>query len=251
MEIHDISKVLEHIKILYSEKESLAVRLVEQKQRPSRPSRSESIDALAAALAKAQLEFSVADLNRENPYFKSRYADLKSVVLASRPALNKYGLSVVQNIVTQDDGSTYLLTILLHTTGQYLESHIRMVPPKNDIQSISSYNTYMKRMAYASLVGVVTGDEDDDGEAAVHDSRLSTAKGTSINNNYNPKEVSPQTITREQLEELEYELAEFPDMVEMILDGFKINSLADMPRTKFLASVNKVRELKSLRKGLK
>src|SRR5258706_10071175 len=64
--------------------------------------RSEDINELATALAKAQGEYTIAGLNRQNPYFKSKYADLASVVNAARPALTKYGLSVVQNILAHD-----------------------------------------------------------------------------------------------------------------------------------------------------
>lgn len=127
---------------------------------------SEQIDQLATALAKAQAEFSIAELNQKNPFFKSTYADFESIVAASRPALTKYGLSVVQDVYCMDDGNHYLITLLLHASGQWIKSKARHNPAKADVQSLSSYNTYLKRMCYTSLVGVVTGDNDDDGNAA-------------------------------------------------------------------------------------
>lgn len=213
--------------------------------------RSEDIKDLATALAKAQGEINVASLNRSNPYFKSKYADLLSIVSAARPALSKYGLSVVQDIIAHADGHSVLHTILLHSSGQWIESRMRIVPPKTDIQSLSSYTTYLKRMAYSSLVGVVTGDEDDDGEIAMTDSRDMIAKGPALNNKYNPKEQSYETVTREQLEELEYELSECPDLAEEILSKFHLQSLADLPKNKYQASLNRIREIKSLRLGTK
>lgn len=209
--------------------------------------RSEEIKELATALAKAQAEFDIAALNKVNPYFKSRYADFTAVVEASRPALTKNGLSVTQEISNDDSGALWCITELMHVSGQWKSSRFRMVPPKNDIQSISSYNTYVKRMCYSSLIGVVTGDEDDDGETAVATTRETFAKGTAINAKYNPKETSPEVITKEQLDELEYELAEYPDICEMVLEGLKINSLADMPKTKYQVSANRIREIKNLR----
>lgn len=125
---------------------------------------SDSIDQLATALAKAQGEFKLAIKSSKNPFFKSNYADFEAIIEASRPALVKYGLSVVQPPHIDVDG--YLVTLLLHASGQWIKSTAKYNPAKNDIQSLSSYNTYLKRMCYTSLVGVATGD-DDDGEAAM------------------------------------------------------------------------------------
>lgn len=141
---------------------------------------STEIDQLATALAKAQGEMAVAGKNQKNPFFKSTYADFEAIINASRPSLSKYGLSVVQPpFISENNGSadanghvsnSYLVTILMHSSGQWIKSIARHNPPKNDIQSLSSYNTYLKRMCYTSLIGVATGD-DDDGEAAVSHTR--------------------------------------------------------------------------------
>jgi hypothetical protein len=210
--------------------------------------RSLEINELASSLAKAQAEMPVAELNKSNPYFKSAYADLMSIVGASRPYLSKNGLAVTQQITDCDDGS-WLITTLWHTSGQWISSRRRIVPAKNDIQTISSHTTYLKRMCYAALIGVVTGDEDDDGERAVATSRDTFAKGTALNHKYNPRDNSPEVITREQLEEAEYELADHPDICEMILEGWKIQSLADMPKDKFLIAMKRIREIKNSRTG--
>lgn len=131
---------------------------------------SPAIDQLATALAKAQAEMAIAAKNQKNPFFKSTYADFEAIIHASRPSLTKYGLSIVQPPFTYEDGNSYLVTILMHSSGQWIKSMARHNPPKTDIQSLASYNTYLKRMCYASLVGVATG-EDDDGNAAVSHTR--------------------------------------------------------------------------------
>lgn len=207
--------------------------------------RSNTLNELSTALSKAQGEFEIAGLNKSNPYFKSKYADLASVVSAARPSLTKYGLSVVQNIVAHDDGTSVLHTILLHSSGQYIESRMRILPAKSDIQSISSYTTYIKRMAYASLVGVVTGDEsDDDGEAAVATERAVYAKGVALNNDYKPQDAPFQTVSKDQLDELEYELEGYPNIAELMLNGYKIQSIADLPKRNYLGAITRIRELK-------
>ncbi len=131
---------------------------------------SSQIDQLATALAKAQAEMSIAAKNQKNPFFKSSYADFEAIITASRPSLTKHGLSIAQSPFSCNDGNSYLVTILMHSSGQWITSKARHNPPKTDIQSLASYNTYLKRMCYASLVGVATGD-DDDGQAAVSHQR--------------------------------------------------------------------------------
>lgn len=213
------------------------------------PYRSEEIKDLAAALAKAQGEMYVANKNKNNPYFKSAYADLEAIVAASRPALTQNGISITQDILDDADGAKWLITLMLHNSGQWMHSKCRIVPPKNDIQSISSCITYMKRICYASLVGVVTSDEDDDGEAAVATTRDTFAKGTALNTKYNPRETSPEVISKDQLAEIEYELVGYPEICEMVLDGLKIQSLADMPKEKYSAAAKRIREIKLIREG--
>ncbi len=84
-------------------------------------------DKIAAALAKAQSEMSNAPMNRVNPHFKSKYADLASIRDAVIPALTKHGIALVQTTIMPRDrrgstGSFILVTTLLHSSGQYIES---------------------------------------------------------------------------------------------------------------------------------
>lgn len=214
---------------------------------PEQQYRSAELKDLFGAMAKAQGEMAIANLNKENPYFKSRYADFAEVVRASRPALTKNGLAVFQEIKVTEDGQSVLHTLLSHASGQWIESRMRIVPPKNDIQSISSYITYLKRLCYSALIGVAVGEEDDDGEIAMMNARQILAKGPT--NNYNPKEQSLLVISKEQLQELEYELAEHEDLAEEIMEKLHLQSLADMPKSKYHVSVNRIREIKAIRKG--
>lgn len=213
--------------------------------------RSSDLKDLFAALAKAQSVMPAVTGNKENPYFKERYIDLGDMITASRPALTKNGLSVIQQILPNDDGQMIMHTILSHESGQWIESQIRIIPPKNDVRTMDSYITYLRRCTYAALVGIVGASDDDDGEYASATTRETFAKGTALNTKYNPKENKLETITKEQLEELEYELGgdEHHDIAEMVLDGLKIQNLADMPKEKFLTSVNRIRKIKHIREG--
>jgi len=177
---------------------------------------SDAVDQLATALCKAQGEFSVATKNQKNPYYKSLYADFEAIVNASRPAMVKYGLSFVQSIITEDNHN-YLVTILLHSSGQWIKSKAQHNPPKSDIQSLSSYNTYLKRMCLQTLIGVVTSNEDDDGEVATAPLRQSPT------NNFHQNMTG--RINETQLE-IVNSLSETTK--EKILEFNKINSLNEL-----------------------
>jgi hypothetical protein len=220
------------------------------KERPrTKPTQSYDLNELATALAKAQAEIEVAGRKETNPFFKSKYADLAELIKVSRPALTKNGLAVMQQILTDEDGMTWLHTILTHTSGQWIETRMRVVPTKNDPQSFGSCVTYLRRYCYAALINIAVSDEDDDGEAAMYDQRQVMAKGTALNTKYNPKENTHETITKEQREEVEYELEGYADIAEMILDSFKIRSIADMPKSKFQPSITRIRQIKNEREG--
>jgi len=244
MESFELIKILDKIKELSQQVESL-----KSLKKAPEPTKSTELKELFTALAKAQGEMKSAQLSSENPYFKSKYADLNELIKTSRPALSKNGLSVIQQILPNEDGQNILHTLLCHSSGEWISTQMKILPPKSDIQSMGSYITYLRRYSYASLVGITTADEDDDGEIAVATERKLYAKGTALNLKYNPKENKYETITKEQLSELEYELAKYSDIAEQILDGFKIQSLADMPKAKYMPAITRIREIKLLRDG--
>jgi hypothetical protein len=244
----NLNQVLEFVGKIYEEKLNALLATSEAINKHTKiEHRSENINELATALAKAQSEMPTAKKDSENPYFKSSYADLAEIVSVSRPCLSKNGLSVTQKVITNVDGSTMLHTVLMHCSGQWTESTMRVVPPKNDIQTISSYITYLKRINYAALIGVVAEAEDDDGEKAVATSRETFAKGVALNTKYNPREESAETVSKDQLDELQYELAEYPDIASQVLEGLKIQSIADIPKSKYGVSIRRIREIKQLR----
>lgn len=125
--------------------------------------KSENIATLVKALAKAQGTMKNAVKDSDNPYFKSKYADLASVSDACRAELAANDLAVVQ-LPTMRDGKMVLEYVLLHSSGEYIGSEIEMTPVKADPQGIGSAITYARRYTLAAITGVAT--EDDDGNAA-------------------------------------------------------------------------------------
>ncbi len=80
---------------------------------------SETIAELAKALSKAQAELESAKMDADNPFFKSRYATLGSVIETAKPALEKNGLAIVQ-LPISENSSIGLRTVLMHSSGEWI-----------------------------------------------------------------------------------------------------------------------------------
>jgi hypothetical protein len=128
--------------------------------------KSENLNELATALCKAQNEMGGAVKDAKNPFFKSSYADLTSVIKAIKEPFNKNGLSYVQLPTTSDGGKGIgVKTILMHTSGQFIESEFYLPITKADPQAGGSAITYARRYALQAMAGIPTAD--DDAEAAM------------------------------------------------------------------------------------
>ena len=126
---------------------------------------SETVGALAAALAKAQGQIRPAPMDRDNPFFKSRYATLTSLWESARAALAANGLAVTQATDLDNAGNIVLITTLMHSSGEWVGSVYPVRPKDNAPQTIGSAITYARRYAFSALVGL-SSDDDDDGNAA-------------------------------------------------------------------------------------
>jgi len=141
---------------------------------PVRVTRSATFGKLAAALAKAQMEFEPIKKDLENPYYKSKYADLANVISATQPALAKNGLVVIQlpNVSIEARQMT-LTTLLLHSSDEWLSNELTLPAimdgrdgkQRFDSQSVGAAMTYARRYAYQAIVGVAA-ECDDDGNLA-------------------------------------------------------------------------------------
>lgn len=119
---------------------------------------------LYIALAKAQTEMGKALKDSNNPHFKSKYADLASVMDACLPALNKNGIAVLQPTY-DDEGKMYVKTVLVHgESGETVECRVPLIVQKQDMQGYGSAVTYARRYGLMSMAGIAP--EDDDGNAA-------------------------------------------------------------------------------------
>lgn len=124
---------------------------------------STNISAIAPALLKAQKAIKAALKDATNPHFKSKYADLSSVIDAVKEPLNANGITFLQGVEDAEHGVA-VETMLLHESGEWMSSTIKIPATKQDAQGYGSATTYARRYGLQAMCGVPA--EDDDGNAA-------------------------------------------------------------------------------------
>lgn len=140
---------------------------------------------IATALASAQINMGKALKQANNPHFRSKYADLGSVMDACLPALNEHGIAVIQP-TGEDETGRFVETVLVHgESGEQLSCRVPLIVGKNDMQGYGSAVTYARRYGLMAMAGIAP--EDDDGNAA--------AKAA-------PKQEAPKPISAEQFQEM-------------------------------------------------
>ena len=94
-----------------------------------------------------------------NPFFKSKYMDLATLLEAVEPLLQERGLLLTQPI---NNGKVFT-DITDVNSGESMDSGIEL-PPLTDPQKIGSCITYFRRYTLKSLLAIQ--EEDDDGNKA-------------------------------------------------------------------------------------
>lgn len=123
------------------------------------------IKELAEALSLAQSSMKPAEMNTLNPFFKTNYADLGSIIATAREPLAVNGLSFTQ-LVNSSPGYISVETILMHKSGQWLSTIIAL--PLQDkgsrtmAQDAGAVLTYLRRYSLAAILGIYA-EQDTDG----------------------------------------------------------------------------------------
>ena len=127
---------------------------------------SDRVDAISAALAKAQGQIANPTKGAVNPHFRSQYSDLASGLNAIRAALSANAIAVVQTTMLANDDTLILRTALCHASGQWIISAWPVVKLPAPPQVIGSALTYARRYTLFALVGIAGEGDDDNGNAA-------------------------------------------------------------------------------------
>ena len=157
--------------------------------------RSESISKLAISLVKFNSEVSKIAKDAKNPFFKSNYVTLDKLIEATRPILQENGLVVMQSPLSKEDGSIGIQTLLIHESGEFIESEpIFMKPAKaNDPQQAGSIISYMRRYSYQAILNLNTGEDDDANKSTSEEDKKSKLNNKSYSNN---KKLSEAQLKR-------------------------------------------------------
>lgn len=183
--------------------------------------KSESIAKLSLALSKAQGAIEGAQMDANNPHFKSKYATLASCWEACRQALKDNELAVTQ--IPSTDGRTITVTtILSHSSGEFIQGSLSLNDAKGTPQSAGSCITYARRYALCAFLGIAP--EDDDGNDA--------SAGNSKVQNYQKKVLPPAKVTEKQIKRL-YTLLEnstwtTTDFKARLRDRFDLESTTEL-----------------------
>ena len=125
---------------------------------------SDTIGKFAGALAKAQSAMTMVEGKSTNPFFNSKYASLAAVLEVAMPALNANEVALVQgNRWDANDNGFYITSMLMHSSGEWIKSEIRMPIAKKDAHGIGAATTYGRRYLLSSMVGVAQADDDGNG----------------------------------------------------------------------------------------
>ena len=126
--------------------------------------KSESVKEICKALICFKIKVEGIRKDAKNPFFKSTYASLGNIIDAIEEPLAESGLAVMQ-FPTGDNGLT---TLVMHESGEWIESNYTMTPVKNDPQGIGSCITYQKRYALTAALLLNILEKDDDANYATY-----------------------------------------------------------------------------------
>ena len=182
---------------------------------------SESINEIATALAAAQAEIQNPSKSAENPFFKSKYADLAEVLNVVRPAFTKHNLSVVQMPFTSESGQIGVTTMISHSSGQWMQGEVALPLQvnKNINQDAVSSVTYLRRCSLSAACGVAQEDTD---------ANLGKSKGENTG-----EVVNLKAITSEQSDEIETLIEATSTNMADFLNWVKTDSIKKIPASKY------------------
>jgi hypothetical protein len=141
---------------------------------------SAEVGNVSGAVIDFQAEVESVKKGADNPFFKSKYADLPSILAVVKPTLEKHKLGIIQAVTPCGD-TLLCATRIIHASGEWIEATTCLTAEKQTPQGYGSAITYLRRYGIQSALGLSA--EDDDGETAETPSRKKPkANRTPVNN---------------------------------------------------------------------
>jgi hypothetical protein len=149
---------------------------------------SERTGELIQALIKARSQFQpiaktkhVTVTTKAGRRYAFDYAPLDVVQAATEPALSAEGLVLVSGVVPAADGTVELVTRLLHTSEQFMESRIPS-GALEDVKALGGFVSHARRYNHLALLDLA-GEDDTDGAQATGDHVEPTTKAAPASTN--------------------------------------------------------------------
>lgn len=124
--------------------------------------KSDQIDQLATALAKAQGD--LVSAKKESKGHGYTYSDLSTVIESIKAVFPKNNLSYSQLVGNSTEGTASVTTIIMHASGQYIgqEASIRVPEMRgiNETQKVGAALSYLRRYTLQALSGMASEDSD-------------------------------------------------------------------------------------------
>ncbi len=214
--------------------------------------RSDDIGLLMGSLSKAQGSYKKLVANEE-AVGGARFANLQAILAAVRESLSSNGLGFYQYIELLDEGSgvTLLKTVLGHESGQFLVSCARIMGGGKTERSLGNLVEIHKRLHALMILGIAPSEGD---PYAFDDNGQELAEEKLIKEVRMPKEQEEKRtsldkdrtdcINKDQYTELMIELEGFEPVLKDMLETYKIESLADLPRSEYHIAMARIRKIK-------
>lgn len=119
--------------------------------------------SLWASLATFRNKIEVVKKDANNPFFKSKYADLPSILDAIKKPLAESGLAITHNMINSDWWYALVTTVIDIDSWELITSEFPVFWSKP--QEVGSSVSYARRYNLQALLDIPT-DEDDDGNSA-------------------------------------------------------------------------------------
>lgn len=164
---------------------------------------SKALSGFQSELKQPKLKKDVKVTTKSGKNYSFKYADLSACVEAAAPTLKKHELAVTQ-IITDSK----LITLLVHSSGQWFRSDVNItLSGTSDYQDLGSAITYLKRYSYCAILGIVA-DTDDDANAACGNQAQFNDTGKAASTSRGKKSTGTAAIafTGEQLKQALAEL---------------------------------------------
>ena len=197
---------------------------------------SAEVDKIFAAVVALQSEINNPKKSKQGHGYK--YAELAQIIELSREPLATNGLAVTQ-YCTAIDGQSYLVTQMIHSSGQWLRGYYPLekagMRAVNDAQQMGAAMTYARRYNLAAMLGVA---QEDDDAASLGGQRQQPRN--------NPPQSAPP-LSRQPLDILEGQTLNA--VAQWLAEGMAVDHVAERLGSKYILHPSVMQKIKSMSEG--